>query len=71
MKLVRILRAKPAGTGSGGTGQIKSVPGITHGSRDDSIGDKDSAATLRAYANLRDRARRAISNSSIGSKGRL
>jgi hypothetical protein len=27
--LVRILRVKPAGTQSGGTGQIKAAPGIT------------------------------------------
>jgi hypothetical protein len=71
MKLVRILRAKPAGTGSGGTGQIKAVPGINHGIRDDTVGDAQSPAMLSAYANLRRRAANAIQSSSIGSKGRL
>jgi hypothetical protein len=71
VKLVRILRVRQAGTGSGGSGNAKAAPGIMHGTRDDTIGDKDSPAVLRAYAALRQKARSAVSGSSIGSKGNL
>lgn len=69
--MVRILRVRQAGTGSGGSGNAKSTPGIMHGTRDDNLGDKDSPAVLRAYAAMRQRARSAIQSTSIGSKGRL
>lgn len=68
---MRILRARQAGTGYGGTGNPKAAPGIMHGTRDDSVGDRDSPAMIRAYAAMREKARKAISGSSIGSKGKL
>lgn len=68
---MRILRARNAGTGSGGAGNPRPVSGVMHGTRDDTMGDKDSPGMLRAYASMRDRARRAIQGTSIGSRGRL
>ncbi len=65
MKLVRILRVKPAGTGSGGTGQIKPAPGITSPAKAGNTTMQFIALAQRRVAAWRKM------NSSIGSKGRL
>ena len=66
--MVKILRARQAGTGSGGTGNPKAVPGVVSNTKEGAARDPQQ---LRAFASLRERAYGAISRSSIGSKGRL
>lgn len=66
----RILRVRQAGTGSGGTGNPRAVPGVMQ-SKDSAVGDKDSPGMLRAYAQFREKAANAIRRTPIGSKGRL
>jgi len=66
--MVKILRARQAGTGSGGTGNPKAVPGVVSNTKEGVARDPEQ---LRATASLRDKAYRAISRSGIGSKGRL
>lgn len=65
---MRILRARNAGTGSGGAGNPKSAPGATANVKEGSFRDP---LQLREFAALRQKARAAISRTSIGSRGRL
>jgi hypothetical protein len=68
--MVKIVRVRQAGTGYGGTGNPKAIPGVMH-TKDTAVGDKDAPAMLRAFATMRERAARQIKKTSIGSRGRL
>jgi hypothetical protein len=65
--VVRILRARPAGTDYGGTGQIKAAPGAQANIRSGDNNIEQAAALLR----IRTRARAAYARLPIGSRGRL
>lgn len=68
---VRVLRARPAGTGSGGTGNSKAVAGTINQLGSPRSGSVKDADQLRAFAAIRARVRSTFAGSTIGSKGRL
>jgi hypothetical protein len=68
---VRILRARNAGTGYGGTGNPTQVAGTINSAGATRSGSVRDADQLRAFAAIRDRVRSTLGRTTIGSKGRL
>jgi hypothetical protein len=64
----RILRVRQAGTGSGGIGNPKAVPGVMTKAQSMS---KNDPRWLRTIAAVRQKAANQIRRTTIGSRGRL
>jgi hypothetical protein len=66
--MVKILRVRQAGTGSGGSGNPKAVPGVN---ANKIAMDVNDPRWLAVIARARARAWSKVAGTSIGSKGRL